>query len=388
VLILVAFASAAIGALIATFTMARQAAARGRASSAAIANEIERTAVLARGRDLLTAAVAAFDAGVVVVDRQGDELMRNVAMSRLTGSRRVQVLVDEACEGMLRGALAGESSSRELPLFGPPHLVLSIRAAPLTKDDRVVGAVAWVIDVTQPHRVDDVRKDFVANVSHELRTPIGALGVLAETMVDETDIEVTRKFAARIVREADRLARLVDDLLDLSQLEADAPVERELVDVDVIVRAAIEQVASAAEAATIGVRAGMIAPDLRVTADRRQLVSAVYNLLDNAVKYSEPGSTVDVTVDRLERSVAIMVRDRGIGIPSRDLERIFERFYRVDRARSRETGGTGLGLSIVRHVARAHGGDVSVISHEGEGSAFTLSLPLAESSNVINHEVG
>jgi two-component system, OmpR family, sensor histidine kinase SenX3 len=341
-----------------------------------LASEIERTSVLARERDRIAEAFDALDDGVIVADAQGDELVRNSAARSLATSRRSGVFTDEASASLLAAALRGVPSEQELALVGPPRRVLALRAVPLWDRGRVVGAVVGIRDITEPRRVDDVRRDFVANVSHELRTPIGALAVLAETMADETDIGVMRQFAERITREADRLARIVDDLLDLSQLEGDPNVEREIADVRSLVHAAVEQVSGAAEAAHIEVRVAEIDPTLTILAERRQVVSAVFNLLDNAIKYSEPGSAVDVDVQVGERSVAVMVRDHGVGIPTRDLERIFERFYRVDRARSRETGGTGLGLSIVRHVAQAHDGEVSVISHEGEGSAFTLSFPL------------
>ncbi len=351
-----------------------------RALAGQLADETERAALLTRARDRLAGAFDALEDGVIVVDDQGEAVVRNAVAERYQGARRADVLADEAADELLAQALRGIPGERELALFGPPRSMLQLRAEPLWVRGRVVGAVAWIRDVTEPRRVDDVRRDFVANVSHELRTPIGALGLLAETMADETDIDLMRQFAERMVREADRLARIVDDLLDLSLLEAEQSALHEVVDVRSIVHDAVEQISGAAEAAAIPIRVASITPQLKIEGDRRQLVSAVFNLLDNAIKYSEPGSAVDVTVDEGKQSVAVMVRDRGIGIPTRDLERIFERFYRVDRARSRDTGGTGLGLSIVRHVAQAHGGEVSVISHEGEGSAFTLSIPLAAAS--------
>ena len=345
-----------------------------------LAEETERTALLARACDRLSGAFDVLEDGVIVVDDQGDVVVLNTVAERYQDARRAELLAHEAASKLLADAQRGMPSEQELVLFGPPKQILLLRGAPLWARGRVVGAVVWIRDVTEPRRINDVRRDFVANVSHELRTPIGALGLLAETMADEADLAVMRQFAERIVRESERLARIVDDLLDLSQLEGAPRSDREVVDVRSIVLDAVDQIASAADAAKIEVRVAAIDPRLAVRADRRQLVSAVFNLLDNAVKYSEPGSIVDVSVEPGASTVGVMVRDRGIGIPTRDLERIFERFYRVDRARSRETGGTGLGLSIVRHVAQAHAGEVSVISHEGEGSAFTLSFPLAEAS--------
>lgn len=384
-MILVALAGAAFGALIAAYSMSRRAKQHDRARHAVMVERKEHDDRTARDLGLLLAAVDALDDGIIIVDNERVELVRNAAMTTTIASRRAHVLIDEAIEAMLRDALAGVPSSRELSLFGPPNQVLALHAAPLASG-RAIGGVAWVRDITKPRHADEVRRDFVANVSHELRTPIGGLGLLAETMVEESDVDVMRDFAVRIVRESERLAHLVADLLDLSQLEADAPAEHTPTKIGAIVRAAVEQTAGAAHASSIAVRAERIDEGLVVMADRRQVLSAVVNLLDNAVKYSEPGGVVEVTVDRLDQQVAIMVRDRGIGIPARDLDRIFERFYRVDRARSRDTGGTGLGLSIVRHAAQSQGGDVSVISLEGEGSAFTLTLPLAEPSNPTDSE--
>jgi two-component system sensor histidine kinase SenX3 len=210
-------------------------------------------------------------------------------------------------------------------------------------------------------------------VSHELRTPVGAIGVLAETLVDESDPETIHRLAGRIRCEAERVGSIISDLLDLSRLEASGSDERAVVDIGEVVNAAAERVRPAAERSdvTVGVRP---LPEARVTGDFRQLVSALANLLDNAVKYSDAGSRVELSVV-VDGTVDVIVRDAGIGIPSRELGRIFERFYRVDRARSRQTGGTGLGLAIVRHIATNHGGEVLVDSREGEGSVFTFRLP-------------
>ena len=184
-----------------------------------------------------------------------------------------------------------------------------------------------------------------------------------------------QQLADRVVREADRLAQIVEDLLDLSLLEAQESPMRETLPVALIVGDAIDQVRPKADAGGIPVITTTLASDVYLSCDRRQLTSAVTNLLDNAVKYSDPGGIVEVSVSERGGIVQIGVRDHGMGIPARDLERIFERFYRVDRARSRATGGTGLGLAIVRHAVQAHGGDVTVVSVEGEGSEFTLRIP-------------
>ncbi len=333
-------------------------------------------------RESLAGAVAAFEDGVVVVDAKGNEVMRNAAGERFRGARHADALVEDALRTLLAPALRGERAQRELQLFGPPREVLLVRTAPLWRRNRVIGAVAFVRDVSELRRVESVRRDFVANVSHELKTPIGALSLLAETMAVGDDSPVNSQLADRVQHEANRLGRIVDDLLDLSLIEAQERPIRERVPVHVVLHEAAERVRGAADAVEIPLSVAPVATDLVVAGDRSQLVSAVTNLLDNAVKYSEPGQPVEVDATVADGSICISVRDHGIGIPSRDLERIFERFYRVDRARSRATGGTGLGLSIVRHVAQAHGGDVTVESTEGEGSTFRLRVPLPSSKKL------
>jgi signal transduction histidine kinase len=187
----------------------------------------------------------------------------------------------------------------------------------------------------------------------------------------------------QMLRETDRLVRIVDDLLDLSLIEAQETPTRDRMPVHVLLEEALERVRALALAKGMPLRYEPPPSDLAVECDPTKLLGAVTNLLDNAVKYSEEGGAVELSAERVNDRVVISVRDHGIGIPSRDLERIFERFYRVDKARSRATGGTGLGLSIVRHVAQVHGGDVAVQSAEGAGSTFRLALPLAGSDAAV-----
>ncbi len=328
-------------------------------------------------RDRLAAALHAVPDGVTVVGRDGHVLVCNAAATRFSGARHSDAVAEQAIGELLDQALHGQPAERELILFGPPRQTLHLRAFPLPQDGSPSGAVAFVRDVTEARRIESMRRDFVANVSHELRTPIGALAVLAETIAAGTDGEVTARLAERMVSESERLARIVEDLLDLSIVEAQERAGREPLPIIALVGDAVDQVRLAAEDARISIDASNVPANLRVDCDRRQVVSAIYNLLDNAVKYSESGQPVEVTAELRDARCAIAVRDHGIGIPSRDLERVFERFYRVDRARSRQTGGTGLGLAIVRHVAQNHGGEVTVESHEGEGTTFTLLLPSA-----------
>jgi two-component system sensor histidine kinase SenX3 len=325
---------------------------------------------------LLAALDEATDA-IVVVDRIGREVVRNAPARRFDGARHGEVLAQDAVDELLHAALDGVTSQRELQLYGPPRQVLQLRSFPLRRDGEVVGAVAFTRDVSEARRVESVRRDFVANVSHELKTPIGALGLLAETMAATDDPKVVQQLADRVVREADRLSRIVDDLLDLSQIEAQEAPSRAPIPVRILLSETVDLVQAAADLADVPIRISPTPPEIEIACDRRQMRSALMNLLDNAIKYSGPHQPVEIGAQVVGDRIALVVRDHGIGIPTRDLERIFERFYRVDRARSRETGGTGLGLAIVRHVAQAHGGDVTVESREGEGSTFTLQVPIA-----------
>jgi two-component system sensor histidine kinase SenX3 len=314
--------------------------------------------------------------GVVICDEDGRIVYRNLLAESFAGARHAEALAEHAISDVLRAAaLDGEPHSRTVDLFGPPRRNLQISAVPLSDGTRSVGGVAVIEDVSDRKRLEAVRRDFVANVSHELKTPVGALGLLAETLADEEDAAVIRRLAHRMQAEAMRVGRTIHDLLDLSRLESEESPEREPVAVHLAVGQAVEQVRGAAEARGVVLEVADIGRRITVPGDRRQLVSAVYNLLDNAVKYSEPASSVHLRCATNGDWVELSVQDHGIGIPTRDYERIFERFYRVDRARSRETGGTGLGLAIVRHVATNHGGRISVTSREGEGSTFFLRLP-------------
>jgi two-component system sensor histidine kinase SenX3 len=330
----------------------------------------------ARGEDRLSWALGAIGHGVVVFDHRGEVAYRNDPAATFLAARHSDALVEEAIDALAADALRGRQATRELELFGPPRRVLNVKAVPLEDPARPSGALVVVEDTSERRHLENVRRDFVANISHELKTPVGALALLAETLLDETDPTVAKRLATRLATEAFRVGRTIDDLLELSRLEAaSGGLGDDRVEVARFVAEATERVRPAAEQRGIEIEEGDIAPALCVVGERRQLVSAVANLVDNAVKYSEPGSTVSVRARTDGGWVDVIVRDRGIGIPRRDLERIFERFYRVDRARSRETGGTGLGLAIVRHVASNHRGEVRVESREGQGSTFTLRLP-------------
>ncbi|MDQ4134499.1 MAG: ATP-binding protein [Actinomycetota bacterium] len=326
----------------------------------------------------LRAALDILPVGVVVADQHGAVVYRNRQGADLTGARGPDILVAQAVAELLAEARQAGPLSSTLELHGPPPRTLRVSARPI-RDGTDLGAVAVSEDISSRRQLEATRRDFVANVSHELRTPVGALSVLTEALAGEEDPETTRRLAAHIAQESERLGRIIEDLLDLSRIEGE-PAEREThVELDALLDAAVERVRPVAERHQVEIRTAPVRPSLAVVGDESQLVSAVANLLDNAVKYSEARSSVDLRGGETDGWIEVIVRDRGIGIPSKDLERIFERFYRVDRARSRQTGGTGLGLAIVRHVATNHGGDIRVESTEGMGSTFTLRLPAADS---------
>jgi two-component system sensor histidine kinase SenX3 len=310
----------------------------------------------------------------VVVD-DDDEVVKASAPAHALGLVRGQRLASSELAELVR-QVRRDGQIREADLVlprrsGPPRTVTA-RVAPLSS--RLV--LALVEDRTTERRVEAVRRDFVANVSHELKTPVGAIKLLAEAVSDASDDpDAIERFARRMLTESDRLARMVQQIIELSRLQGDEPVEApHLVDVDEVIARSVDFIVMDAENKGIKVVTGGT-PDLRIFGNEEQVSAAVTNLVANAVAYSGTDSTVLVTTKTADDMVEISVVDQGIGIPSDELDRIFERFYRVDPARHRSTGGTGLGLSIVKHVAATHGGDVRVWSLEGQGSTFTLSLP-------------
>ncbi|MEY3715504.1 MAG: hypothetical protein RL155_379 [Actinomycetota bacterium] len=274
---------------------------------------------------------------------------------------------------------SGETHRGKLELargpIGAGKRELKVSVAPLNDDGMVLVLLA---DESEARRVDAVRRDFVANVSHELKTPIGALGLLSEAILgakDEPD-EVVR-FATRMQNESKRLADLVQEIIDLSRLQSSDPLQKAFaVEVSDAVREAVRQAQFSSEQRNISLEIGEV-EDATVIGDRDQIVTAIHNLIENAVNYSPEDTKVSIVTKRSGDLIEISVTDQGIGIAEPDLARVFERFYRVDPARSRLTGGTGLGLSIVKHIALNHGGDVKVWSKVGVGSTFTLLLPIA-----------
>jgi len=337
-------------------------------------------------RKKLEAILDNVSSGVVVADEENRILLLNGAAERIlgvtaakaTGRRLIEVFPSTELEAAVARAAGGEGVETELELFYPRRVALLLKSNPVrTADGRVTVTVSTLEDVTAMKRVDRIRQDFVANVSHELRTPVATIRALVESLAGGAldDRDTAERFLRDLERETARLAQLVEDLLTLSRLEAgDTSLKADVFSLEELVDECLE--GKARLAARYGVEMERVgAGGVRVTADRRLLATLLDNLLDNAVKYNRPGGRVAVGFQAAPGGLLIEVRDTGVGIPREEIPRVFERFYRVDKARSRDTGGTGLGLSIVKHIAELHGGTVSVESEPGEGSVFTVWIP-------------
>jgi two-component system sensor histidine kinase SenX3 len=329
--------------------------------------------------------LALLRSSTVVLDA-GDRVIRASPTAYVMGLvREDRLLVDDLLDLVQAVRRDGEIREAELELprgpFGSSTLSVLARVAPLGS----TLVLVLVEDRTEARRVDAVRRDFVANISHELKTPVGAMSLLAEALADAADDpEAVRRFAGRMQHESERLVRLVQDVIELSRLQGHDPLEAPtLVSLDDVVADAVDRSRLTAEARGVALVCGGVR-GLKVMGDSRQLITALGNLVDNAVRYGPEGSRVAVSVAETDgpdgHLAELSVSDEGPGIAETERARIFERFYRVDSARSRDTGGTGLGLSIVKHVAAGHGGEATVWSAEGTGSTFTLRLPVAAGS--------
>lgn len=326
----------------------------------------------------------AFDAlpiGVVITDRNGGRPVHNRVGAAMTGIRHIDILVQEAVEELLTTVVAQDSGTKTIEIEGPPTKYFEIRVQPL----QVGGAMATVEDVTQRVLTDTVRTDFVANLSHELKTPVGGIAALGDAMVEETDPKVVKRLAESIVTESYRLSAIVDDLLDLSRIESGVTMNWAPINIAEVIIEVVAISRNSARRHQVDLVIGEN-PVVYVYGDRIQLVSAFMNLVENGIKYSEPNSSIQIHSNITAAEVRVSVIDQGIGIAAKDHDRVFERFYRVDRARSRSTGGTGLGLSIVRHVVTNHGGRIELVSEEGMGSAFTVILPRLDDQTKGKHE--
>jgi two-component system sensor histidine kinase SenX3 len=330
---------------------------------------------LERDRAARESILSALDEGIVLFDSGGQVLYQNEAAIRLLGTpiREARTLVPGELRRLVTAAAEGPQVQTAEITAVEPARTLRVSARTVPKQDSVLLVLR---DVTEARRVEAVRRDFVANASHELKTPAAAVQALAETIGSAAtdDPRAVPRFVEQLEQESRRLARVISDLLDLSRVEGET-AERADVRFDRLAADEAERYRRRAERAGVSLQVAADGP-VSVSGSARDLGLLVRNLVENAIQYTRRGGSVRVSVatDELDHAV-LEVRDTGIGIPSKDQSRIFERFYRVDRARSRETGGTGLGLSIVRHVAENHDGTVTVDSELGRGSTFTVRLP-------------
>ena len=349
--------------------------ARRRSAEAELAQHRERTSRLAEDLARTSTVLSSMTDGVLLAERDGTIVYANDALVALLGarpSRTEAILPLQLRDAVERTAKEWLPTVAEVQLGGPSGWLRG-SAKPVGE-----GSVLLMVrDVTEGKRLEAMRRDFVANASHELKTPVASIRAAAETIrsAAQEDPEVVPTFAEQLDRESVRLSRIISDLLDLSRLESRPPLE-EQVTLAAIVHDEVERYEDLARRSGISLRVDSAnAP--KVLGSARDLSLLLGNLLDNAIRYTGSGGSVEVALGEEDGRVALTVRDTGIGIPSRDIPRIFERFYRVDRARSRETGGTGLGLSIVRHVVENHGGSIEVESELGRGTTFRVLLPAA-----------
>jgi signal transduction histidine kinase len=318
--------------------------------------------------------------GTILIDGSDQVVYANPAARSILGviPETLSALAPLPFQNAVREARVEKQNQTRLADHGSPVRRLRAVATPFAGDDRVL---LLLVDITERERTDSIRRDFVANASHELKTPVSTIIASSEALqiaLSRGD-ESAMGFASRIEGSARQLDRLVTDLLDLSRLEREKP-EMSPVRLDHLVRDEVERIRGEAEGKDLDL--AMSLRELTVMANHRDVAIAIRNILDNAIRYTPDGGSISVEVGADEADAVISVADTGEGIPTRDIERVFERFYRVDSARSRATGGTGLGLSIVKHVAESHRGSVSLTSELGVGSTFTIRLPLAERGEV------
>ncbi len=318
--------------------------------------------------------------GIVLADRTGQMVRRNAAADALVDSWDDGVVGRRVLERLSDAVRPGASATIEqVRTPGVQPRVYEVTVRPVGTGSPIGqitnGAVALFEDITERVRVEAVRRDFVANVSHELKTPVGAISLLAEALEGERDPEVVERLTGRIGNEARRVSGLVEDLLDLRSIEEGDVGGATTVDLVEVAAEVLERVEPLAQRRGVSLKAELPA-SAEVIGIHTQLLSLLRNLVENGVKYSDTGGSVQLNIAKNGNEIVVRVTDRGMGIPQRDHDRVFERFYRVDRARTRDTGGSGLGLSIVRNVVQGHRGNVELTSQEGEGTTVTVRLPI------------
>ena len=327
--------------------------------------------------------------GVMVIDTSGSILLINEALKKFlkieddpSGRKPIEVIRNIQIQEIVDNTLlsAGGLVSKEISTLLPEQKILLVHATSIKKDKNIEGAVLVFHDVTDLRKLEKIRQEFVANVSHELRTPISSIKGYAETLLDGAlkDKENAEDFLKIILADSNRLANLIDDLLNLSKIESGKLlIETKSHKLLLIVEKVISSLKGQIENKSVAIKIDIPKDVQNVMVDATRIKQVLFNLIDNAIKYNSPNGKITISAQEKNDFVKVDIADTGIGIPNEDLHRLFERFYRVDKARSRELGGTGLGLSIVKHIIQAHNGEVSVQSIEGQGSTFSFTLPKA-----------
>jgi two-component system phosphate regulon sensor histidine kinase PhoR len=342
-----------------------------------------RMQALSDGKQQLELILEAMGQGVMVLDRDGRITLTNTSLLKVLGTDRelvgktpLEVFRRPELEEAVKSVLAGQSV-QTLEVITGQNRVLQANVAPVTNAAGIVtSAVAVFHDLTEIRRSERMRRDFVANVSHEFKTPLTSIRGYTETLLSgaKDDPRIATDFLKTIERNAQHLEALVSDLLVLAKLEAELPTNKEEFDLMGVIK---EQISSRKSAlAERKIEISVECPELHIQADRARLTTALSNLIDNAIHYNKPGGQIRISAERQNGTLNLSVTDTGNGIPSDELQRIFERFYRVDKSRTRESGGTGLGLSIVKHAIESQGGTINVTSKIGLGSTFTIHLPV------------
>jgi two-component system phosphate regulon sensor histidine kinase PhoR len=349
----------------------------------------EKAKTYSTGEAKLETVLKSMAEGVLVVNKNGDILIMNPSLRRIflidadpQGKSPLELIRNVTVQDIIDRTLKGEQTlvSQELLLYSPEERTLRINSAAITRDNIIEGAILVFHDITELRRLEQIRQDFVANVSHELRTPISSIKGYAETLLEGAleDKDNAKEFISIIYQDSNRLANLINDLLDISKIES-GKMKMNFIALDPVsvIRRAINVIENQAKVKSISLKLKLPPETPKIKADETRISQVIINLLDNAIKYTPENGLVTISAHVVGNTLQIDVADTGIGISEKDLPRIFERFYRVDRARSRELGGTGLGLSIVKHIVQAHAGQVWVKSELGRGSTFSFTIPLA-----------
>lgn len=326
--------------------------------------------------------------GVIVTDERERIILMNPSLRKLffldfdpVGKKPLEVIRNTAVQDMVDRIVGGKQrlATEEIVINLPEEKILKVNGVPIIRNDRLEGAILVFHDITEIRHLEKIRQDFVANVSHELRTPISSIKGYAETLLEGAldDKDHAKEFIGIILQDSNRLASLINDLLDLSRIES-GKMKMIFLSLDsaLLLKRAVAVMDNQAKVKSISLKLDLPPALPKIKGDEARFLQVMINLLDNAIKYTPQGGKVIVSAKAVSDVLEIDISDTGIGIASEDLPRIFERFYRVDKARSRELGGTGLGLSIVKHIVQAHGGQVRVVSELGKGSTFSFTIPL------------